>query len=222
MLKRKSVTLIAAALAMSFGGYAAAEDKVKAEAKTEAKTDGGIPGIEIDRVPGDRVGVPGIDVDITARMGELDKDADRRISKVEAAGNVELKAQFATLDTNKDGQLDKSEYAKFKAKTALKNDKDNHGTDVSAVAKDKDKGGVPGIDVDRVPGDRVGVPGIDVDLTARLGKLDTDGDKSISKAEAKTDAKLKADFSKLDTNKDGKLDSGEFARFEVKAEVEKK
>ncbi|HUP91987.1 MAG TPA: hypothetical protein VM074_07040 [Solimonas sp.] len=271
MMKRNSVTLMAAALALGFGSQAFAEH----DAKT--RTDKGIPGIEVNKVPGDRAGVPGVDVDITARLGSLDKDGDSLISRSEAAPDSELKAQFRTLDKNHNGKLDKNEYVLFKAKVAAgakdnhgtdvsavareKDDgglpgidvdrvpgdrtgvpgvdvnitagagkagkakgaaaKDNHGTDVSAVAREKDDGGLPGIDVDRVPGDRVGLPGIDVDLTARAGKidkLDKNGDRQISKAEAAADAKLKAQFATLDTNNDGKLDTAEFARFEVKVD----
>ncbi|HUP92511.1 MAG TPA: hypothetical protein VM074_09720 [Solimonas sp.] len=197
MFKRNHLTLIAAALALGFGTQAFADD-----VDADESADSGMPGVEIDRAPGDRAGIPGVDVDLTTRVGGLDRDNDQLISRSEAASDAEFKAQFAALDKDHDGKLSNSEYTQFRSSKS------------NVSVKDRDDGGVPGIDVDRVPGDRVGMPGIDVDITARLGKLDTDGDRSISRAEA-TDAKLKADFGKLDTNKDGKLDSAEFARFEA-------
>lgn len=46
-------------------------------------------------------------------------------------------------------------------------------------------------------------------------KLDANKDGKITKAEAKSHKELSAKFSSLDTNKDGNLDSGEFAAFET-------
>lgn len=45
-------------------------------------------------------------------------------------------------------------------------------------------------------------------------KLDTDKDGMVSKKEAAKNKELTAKWSTLDTNKDGKLDQGEFAAFE--------
>lgn len=42
--------------------------------------------------------------------------------------------------------------------------------------------------------------------------LDKDGDGELSKAEAQSDAPLMKTFEKVDENKDGKLDTAEFAR----------
>lgn len=46
-------------------------------------------------------------------------------------------------------------------------------------------------------------------------KLDKDKDGSISKKEAASNKDLTKKWDTLDANKDGKLDSGEFAQFEV-------
>lgn len=48
---------------------------------------------------------------------------------------------------------------------------------------------------------------------ADLGKLDTNKDSYISKAEAKKDKELYKAFDSLDSNKDGKLDPAEFAAY---------
>lgn len=44
---------------------------------------------------------------------EVDANRDGKITKAEARTNKELSSQFSTLDTNKDGNLDSSEYAAF-------------------------------------------------------------------------------------------------------------
>lgn len=59
-----------------------------------------------------------------------------------------------------------------------------------------------------------------VDSTASSGqfaKLDTDGDGIVSKKEAAKNNDVKKQWSKLDTNKDGKLDTMEFSQFELAA-----
>lgn len=48
------------------------------------------------------------------------------------------------------------------------------------------------------------------------GKLDKDKDGAISKREARKNKELSKQWSSLDANKDGKLDSAEFAQFEAK------
>lgn len=48
---------------------------------------------------------------------------------------------------------------------------------------------------------------------ADLGKLDTNKDGNISKAEARKDKELAKAFDSLDSNKDGKLDAAEFSAY---------
>ena len=67
-----------------------------------------------------------------------------------------------------------------------------------------------------------GVPGIDVDVNARAPIADTNSDGKITRAEAKGNAALSAQFDKLDTNKDGSLDNAEFAKFESTASAKAK
>lgn len=68
-----------------------------------------------------------------------------------------------------------------------------------------------------------GVPGVDVDVNANvnMASIDKDSDGKITKAEAKGNDKLTKEFGKLDSNKDGSLDQGEFAKFEASASGEK-
>ncbi|HZP12779.1 MAG TPA: hypothetical protein VFB36_10190 [Nevskiaceae bacterium] len=47
------------------------------------------------------------------KFGTLDKDHDGMVSKAEARKDKDLKGQFDTLDGNKDGKLDQSEFAQF-------------------------------------------------------------------------------------------------------------
>ena len=49
------------------------------------------------------------------------------------------------------------------------------------------------------------------DVSSQMKTLDTDGDGTISKAEAAKMAGLAEGFDKADKNKDGKLDAGEYA-----------
>lgn len=51
--------------------------------------------------------------------------------------------------------------------------------------------------------------------SADYSKLDADKDGSISKVEARKNKDLVRQWDSLDINKDGKLDEGEFAQFEV-------
>lgn len=46
----------------------------------------------------------------TATFEALDKNADRQISRTEAAGEKALADGFASVDTNGDGYVDKAEY----------------------------------------------------------------------------------------------------------------
>jgi hypothetical protein len=50
-------------------------------------------------------------------------------------------------------------------------------------------------------------------------KLDSDKDGSVSKKEAATNKSLTAKWDTLDSNKDGKLDQGEFAQFETSGSI---
>lgn len=50
---------------------------------------------------------------------KLDKDSDGKVSKKEAKSNKDLTAKWNTLDTNKDGNLDQAEFARFEAAPSL-------------------------------------------------------------------------------------------------------
>lgn len=66
-----------------------------------------------------------------------------------------------------------------------------------------------------------GVPGVDVDINTSLSMpmADKNSDGKVTRAEAAGNTRLTAQFEKLDGNKDGALDSGEFARFESTAKA---
>ena len=55
----------------------------------------------------------------------------------------------------------------------------------------------------------------------QFAALDADGDGIITKKEAGKSSDVKKQWSKLDTNKDGKLDAMEFSQFEAAAPTDK-
>lgn len=102
-------------------------------------------------------GVPGIDVDINTdakvNMPNVDKNSDGKVSRSEAASDKQLSQQFDKLDANKDGNLDKGEFAKFeakgKAKGNAKGTSRNPQTDEGEPANPND---TPGTTDDSTPG----------------------------------------------------------------------
>lgn len=65
------------------------------------------------------------------------------------------------------------------------------------------------------PGTAGAPAGIGGGMSDRFDTLDRDRDGTISKREASRDGSVAASFATLDASKDGKLDLGEFAQFEV-------
>jgi hypothetical protein len=63
----------------------------------------------------DKSGAAGVDVKAGITMQSADTNADGMVSKAEAAANAQLAQKFDTYDANKDGNLDKAEFAKFEA-----------------------------------------------------------------------------------------------------------
>ncbi|MBX5462998.1 MAG: EF-hand domain-containing protein [Steroidobacteraceae bacterium] len=51
--------------------------------------------------------------DPSAQFSKLDADADGRVSAIEAANDSKVAASFTTADTDKDGYLSKTEFAKM-------------------------------------------------------------------------------------------------------------
>ena len=77
----------------------------------------------------------------------------------------------------------------------------------SALAQDSTKsGGLPGVDVD-------------INTNVSMPMADKNSDGKVSKAEAADNAKLAAQFDKLDNNHDGNLDKAEYAKFEGSAKA---
>jgi hypothetical protein len=89
---------LGAAMGLTSGVSLANEPKMDAD--TKAERDRGIPGVDVD-------------VDARARMAKLDTNKDDRISKTEAKADKKLSGEFATLDKNSDGSLDRGEFSKF-------------------------------------------------------------------------------------------------------------
>ena len=92
-------------------------------------------------------GVPGVDVNVDLKMPMVDKNSDGKVTRSEAASNPELSRQFDTLDSNKDGSLDKGEFAKFQAKG-----KGVIGNDSGDEAPNKNN--TPGTTDDSTPGNK--------------------------------------------------------------------
>ena len=89
----RNIASLTAAAALALSGAAFAQDSTKS---------GGVPGVDVD-------------VDANISMPMADKNSDGKVSKSEAASNKKLASQFDSLDANKDGNLDKGEFAKFEA-----------------------------------------------------------------------------------------------------------
>ena len=58
-------------------------------------------------------------------------------------------------------------------------------------------------------------PGPAAGSSASFERLDTHPDGKLTRAEARADDELARRFTELDVDRSGKLDSGEFARFEI-------
>lgn len=95
-------------------------------------------------------GVPGIDVDTNAKvsMVNVDKNSDGKVTKAEASSNQQLSQKFDSLDANKDGNLDKGEFAKFEAKGAAGNKDGAPGKDEGEPATTTNR---PGTTDDSTP-----------------------------------------------------------------------
>jgi len=120
----RNISILTAAAALALSGAALAQDSTKS---------GGVPGIDVD-------------VDANVTMPMADKNSDGKVSKAEAASNQKLSQQFDSLDSNKDGNLDKGEFAKFEAKGKASgkgdeaaNPNDRPGTTDDSTPGNKDK-----------------------------------------------------------------------------------
>lgn len=96
-------------------------------------------------------GMPGIDVDTNAKvsMSNVDKNSDGKVTKAEASSDQQLSQKFDSLDANKDGNLDKGEFAKFEAKGSAGNKDGAPGRDEGEPANTTNR---PGTTDDSTPG----------------------------------------------------------------------
>lgn len=72
------------------------------------------------------------------KMSSVDKNADGKVTKAEAASNKQLSTQFDSLDANKDGNLDKAEFARFEGDEAA-NPTNRPGTTDDSTPGNEDK-----------------------------------------------------------------------------------
>jgi len=61
-----------------------------------------------------------VDANANITMPAIDTNADGKVSKTEAASNAKLAQKFDSYDANKDGNLDKGEFARFEAEGKAK------------------------------------------------------------------------------------------------------
>jgi hypothetical protein len=123
-------TLLTAAAALALSGSAFAQDSTKS---------GALPGVDVD-------------VDANISMPMADKNSDGKVSKAEAASNQKLSQQFTTLDKNKDGNLDKNEFAKFEASGKAKASGNKDGAPGKDEGDPATQTNRPGTTDDSVPG----------------------------------------------------------------------
>ena|SRR5688572_6904683 len=114
-------------------------------------------------------------------FNDMDKDADGRLTRAEAAGNKDLIARWTQADANNDGVLTRGEYLR-----AVTTRKDANATQTKAEDKPQDK-------------NRMG-----------FNDLDKNDDGLLSRAEAAGHERLNAKWSELDKNKDGSLSRPEY------------
>lgn len=98
-------------------------------------------------------------------------------------------AQFAKLDTNKDGSLSKAEFAASFSMTGMQHGQMDHSRMGMAGMKSADHQKM---------------------AAAQFAKLDANKDGKLVKAEIPADHPLSAHFSMLDTNNDGSISKAEF------------
>lgn len=135
---RKAISSVTAVAALALSGAAFAQDSTNR---------GGVPGVDVD-----------VDANITMPMA--DKNSDGKVSKSEASSNKKLASQFDSLDTNKDGNLDKGEFAKFEgsakgqANKARSNKDGAPGADEGTGDERANTNNRPGTTDDSTPGNQ--------------------------------------------------------------------
>ncbi len=116
-------------------------------------------------------------------------------------------AQFAKLDTNNDGSLSKTEFAKHHAMMGMQHGSMGHGM------MDMQHGRMDHSKMDHSKMEMAGMKAVDHQKMAaeQFATLDKNQDGKLSKGEIPADHPLAAHFGMLDANKDGSVSKAEFA-----------
>lgn len=137
-----------------------------------------------------------IESDLFAR---LDQDRSGSISKQEAQAESSLSEGWSGYDRNRDGMLDPTEFSAFEQSS-------------TGAAETED------LELQRAGRTEADMPASPhQEQTIRddlIEQLDKDGDGGISQQEAQGERRLAANWSRLDRNGDGKLDTRELDRFD--------
>lgn len=183
----KSMTIMTAAGILLVLGTADAQE-------TDASAEAGQQ--EMPATPHQEQATREIESDLFKR---LDADRDGSVSREEAQAESSLVAGWSQYDRNSDDRLDAQEFSRFEASNTS-----------SAAAEDPELGQAGRTEAD-MPATRHQEQAVRDDL---IEQLDKDGDGGVSQQEAQDEARLAANWERLDRNHDGKLDSSELDRFE--------
>ena len=118
-------------------------------------------------------------------FNDMDKDADGRLTRAEAASNKDLIARWTQADANNDGVLTRGEYLRAVTTKKDANASQAKSTEGKQQAAPKEK-------------------------RLSFNDLDKNDDGLVSRAEAAGSQRLTAKWSELDSNKDGSLSRGEY------------
>jgi Ca2+-binding EF-hand superfamily protein len=155
---------------------------------------------------------------------ELDSNLDGMLSHNEVEPSATLRNQFDSIDANRDGYIERSEFSAWEdsesgsqgEKPAPKEDSSS-GLESSGGAGGMDQGsstmesGSP----EGAASDDTGEAHTNQPVTVSFSSLDTNADKVISKEEAAVDPNLADQFTTADANGDGVIEESEFSAFEA-------
>ena len=134
-------------------------------------------------------------------FNDMDKNADGRLTRAEAAGKKDLLAKWKEADTNNDGVLSRVEYLKVMAAADFNtvknkvtgNDKDKDAKSTKTARNDKDRKG--------------------------FNDLDKNNDGKLSRSEAAGNKDLLAKWKEADGDNDGMLTRAEYLKVMAKKDA---